>query len=336
MEQDGAVGRRQPQRTIAQTSIGVCVRDGTPPPDISSPDAFRRRMLGARVIAVSDAAVGGSAGTYLVGSVGAHGDRRRDQAKAIPQKSGAEVARARGGRQGRPRPYADRRDRAGQGRARDRQTAAAIRQRHRSTRQEFRPAAPTRPRPPLSSPRWRVRRGATSGSRRGLSRRDRSSELRRRTRTRGAAERGLKSEQKGTTGNAFKSIAWLLSRPSVAGSAGAPRRTCRTEPVFHLRRCARCLSGAADHADRAVCARRADRHRRAHSLDPFQKTLGQSVVVENRGGAAGNIGMTLAARAAPDGYTLLLASTAIAVNPALFKQPRLRSVQGFHADLRTR
>ncbi|MGE0039203.1 MAG: Bug family tripartite tricarboxylate transporter substrate binding protein [Xanthobacteraceae bacterium] len=50
----------------------------------------------------------------------------------------------------------------------------------------------------------------------------------------------------------------------------------------------------------------------------FQKTLGQSVVVENRAGAAGNIGMTLAARAAPDGYTLLLASTAIAVNPALF------------------
>ena len=51
----------------------------------------------------------------------------------------------------------------------------------------------------------------------------------------------------------------------------------------------------------------------------FQKSLGQSVVVENRGGAAGNIGMTLAARAAPDGYTLLLTSTAIAVNPALFK-----------------
>ncbi len=50
----------------------------------------------------------------------------------------------------------------------------------------------------------------------------------------------------------------------------------------------------------------------------FQTSLGQSVVVENRAGAAGNIGMTLAARAAPDGYTLLLASTAIAVNPALF------------------
>jgi tripartite-type tricarboxylate transporter receptor subunit TctC len=50
----------------------------------------------------------------------------------------------------------------------------------------------------------------------------------------------------------------------------------------------------------------------------FQASLGQSVVVENRAGAAGNIGMTLAARAAPDGYTLLLASTAIAVNRALF------------------
>jgi tripartite-type tricarboxylate transporter receptor subunit TctC len=50
----------------------------------------------------------------------------------------------------------------------------------------------------------------------------------------------------------------------------------------------------------------------------FQKSLGQSVVVDNRGGAAGNIGMTAAARAVPDGYTLLLTSTAIAVNPALF------------------
>ena len=51
----------------------------------------------------------------------------------------------------------------------------------------------------------------------------------------------------------------------------------------------------------------------------FQKSLGQSVVVENRAGAAGNIGMAIAARAVPDGYTLLLTSTAIAVNPALFK-----------------
>jgi tripartite-type tricarboxylate transporter receptor subunit TctC len=61
----------------------------------------------------------------------------------------------------------------------------------------------------------------------------------------------------------------------------------------------------------------------------FQKSLGPSVVVDNRGGAAGNIGMTLAARAAPDGYTLLLASTAIAVNPALFKNLAYDPIKDF-------
>jgi tripartite-type tricarboxylate transporter receptor subunit TctC len=49
------------------------------------------------------------------------------------------------------------------------------------------------------------------------------------------------------------------------------------------------------------------------------QSLGQNVVVENRGGAAGNIGMGQVARATADGYTLLVTSTAIAVNPALFK-----------------
>lgn len=47
--------------------------------------------------------------------------------------------------------------------------------------------------------------------------------------------------------------------------------------------------------------------------------LHRAVIVENRPGAAGNIGMAAAARAAPDGYTLLLTSSAIAVNAALFR-----------------
>jgi tripartite-type tricarboxylate transporter receptor subunit TctC len=50
------------------------------------------------------------------------------------------------------------------------------------------------------------------------------------------------------------------------------------------------------------------------------RSLHQTFIVENRPGAAGNIGMGIAARAQPDGYTLLLTSTAIAVNPALYKK----------------
>src|SRR5207247_10030760 len=51
----------------------------------------------------------------------------------------------------------------------------------------------------------------------------------------------------------------------------------------------------------------------------LSQSLGQQVIVDNRGGAAGNIGMGQVARAAPDGYTLLMTSTSIAVNTALFK-----------------
>ena len=58
-------------------------------------------------------------------------------------------------------------------------------------------------------------------------------------------------------------------------------------------------------------------------------TLGQPVVIENKPGAAGNIGMGLAARAKPDGYTLLLTSTAIAVNPAIYKSLPYDSIKDF-------
>jgi tripartite-type tricarboxylate transporter receptor subunit TctC len=51
----------------------------------------------------------------------------------------------------------------------------------------------------------------------------------------------------------------------------------------------------------------------------MQEALGSSVIVENKGGAGGNIGMGTVARAEPDGYTILLSTSAYAVNPGLYK-----------------
>jgi len=50
----------------------------------------------------------------------------------------------------------------------------------------------------------------------------------------------------------------------------------------------------------------------------MQPLLGASVFVENKGGAGGNIGMGFAARAEPDGYTILLTTSAFVVNPGLY------------------
>src|SRR6266508_4874792 len=61
----------------------------------------------------------------------------------------------------------------------------------------------------------------------------------------------------------------------------------------------------------------------------LKKSLGQSVIVDNRGGGGGNVGMGIVARANPDGYMLLLTSTAIAVNPALYSNLSYDSVKDF-------
>jgi len=52
---------------------------------------------------------------------------------------------------------------------------------------------------------------------------------------------------------------------------------------------------------------------------PLQQELKQNVIVENRAGAGTNIGTAEVARSDPDGYTLLLTSSAFVVNPALYK-----------------
>jgi len=47
---------------------------------------------------------------------------------------------------------------------------------------------------------------------------------------------------------------------------------------------------------------------------------GQQVVVDNRAGAGGNIGMGIAAQATPDGYTMVFVSSSLMVNPSLYKK----------------
>ena len=61
-------------------------------------------------------------------------------------------------------------------------------------------------------------------------------------------------------------------------------------------------------------------------FEPLQTQLGQSIVIENRAGAGGTIGAIQAARSQPDGYTLLVHSSGLALAPTLF--PNL----GFRPD----
>ncbi len=68
----------------------------------------------------------------------------------------------------------------------------------------------------------------------------------------------------------------------------------------------------------------------------LSQALGQSVVVDNRPGASGNIGTALAARATPDGYTLIMgASGTHAMNPALFDNPGFDAEKDFDAIVLT-
>lgn len=63
--------------------------------------------------------------------------------------------------------------------------------------------------------------------------------------------------------------------------------------------------GATDIATRAVAQK-------------LTESFGQQVIVENRPGAASNIGTEFVARSAPDGYTLLMGSVSLSINPSLY------------------
>jgi len=63
--------------------------------------------------------------------------------------------------------------------------------------------------------------------------------------------------------------------------------------------------------------------------EPLAQELGGKIVIDNRSGASGNIGMEAAARAKPDGYTLVLNTIPLATNQALFDKLSWDPVKDF-------
>ena len=71
--------------------------------------------------------------------------------------------------------------------------------------------------------------------------------------------------------------------------------------------------------------------------DEISKTLGQPVIIENRAGVGGNVGADAVAKAAPDGYTLMMSSAGIlTANPFLYAKNAVRCGDRFHSHLQRR
>ena len=103
--------------------------------------------------------------------------------------------------------------------------------------------------------------------------------------------------------------------PLVAGRAARAQEVYPTRPVTVLVPAA--PGGTTDFTARALA-------------EGLTQELGQQFVVDNKGGANGNIGMTQVTRAEPDGYTLLLSYSGYHVtNPFLQKQLRWDPVESF-------
>ena len=102
-----------------------------------------------------------------------------------------------------------------------------------------------------------------------------------------------------------------LAAPGAGRSADFPTRPVRVVVPFPP-------GGPTDTIARLVAPR-------------LEQGWGQPVIVENRGGAGGNIGTDTVARAAPDGHTLLLAASSHAINPSIFRSLPYDPVRDFAA-----
>ncbi|TWD77231.1 tripartite-type tricarboxylate transporter receptor subunit TctC [Variovorax beijingensis] len=101
----------------------------------------------------------------------------------------------------------------------------------------------------------------------------------------------------------------LLFGASLHAAAAWPEKTIRLIVPWPA-------GGSSDAAARLVAKNLGDR-------------LKQPVIVDNKAGASGNIGTAEAARAAPDGYTLLLSSGPFSINPSLYRSLPFDTVKDF-------
>ncbi len=79
---------------LGRTITGVAIREGTTPPDISTPEAFKETLLKAKSVSFSDPAAGGSSGNFFAGLLQQLGIADAVNKKAVLGKRGYEVAQA--------------------------------------------------------------------------------------------------------------------------------------------------------------------------------------------------------------------------------------------------
>jgi tripartite-type tricarboxylate transporter receptor subunit TctC len=103
----------------------------------------------------------------------------------------------------------------------------------------------------------------------------------------------------------LNNVSWFAVLPMLLLAASVPAQPYPMRPIRLI--VGSSAGGGGDGVARVM----------AMKLAPL---LGQQIVVDNRPGAAGNIGTEMVARAPADGYTLLFAYTGHVINPALFKK----------------
>jgi molybdate transport system substrate-binding protein len=78
---------------VARTFVAVCTRQGMPIPDFTTAETFKRMLEGAKAVAMSDPAVGGSAAVYVPTVFERLGLAAAMKPKSLLEKNGVEVAR---------------------------------------------------------------------------------------------------------------------------------------------------------------------------------------------------------------------------------------------------